>query len=86
MTMANSYPVGYALTPVGRGNDPYDPSVKWAQPDLDEAVELMRRVVEDPQEARERAAAGRADIAYRFSPEVCGRKMATRIAEIRSRP
>ena len=85
MTMANSYPVGYALTPVGRGNDPYDPSVKWAQPDLDEAVELMRRVVEDPHEARERAAAGRADIAYRFSAEVCGRKMATRIAEIRSR-
>jgi glycosyltransferase involved in cell wall biosynthesis len=85
MTVANSYPVGYSLTPVGPGNDPYDPNVKWAQPDIDEAVELMRRVVENPQEARSRAASARADFARRFSPDACGRKMATRISEIRSR-
>ena len=86
MTLANSYPVGYSLTPVGPGNDPYDPNVKWAQPDVDEAVELMRHVVRHPQEARSRAAKARADLALQYSPEVCGRRMATRIGEIRSRP
>jgi 2-polyprenyl-3-methyl-5-hydroxy-6-metoxy-1,4-benzoquinol methylase len=39
----------------------------WADPDLDQAADLMRRVVEHPDEARERGEAGRRRIAERHS-------------------
>ena len=84
MSSRNSYLVDYALTTVGPGNDPYDPDAKWAQPDVAEAAALMRRIVEQPEEAHARGEVARRDLARRFSPELCGRMMARRLAEIRA--
>ena len=48
------YLVDYDLVPVGPGCEPYPADSRWAQPRIDHAAELMRRVVERPDEARER--------------------------------
>jgi glycosyltransferase involved in cell wall biosynthesis len=47
----NSYLVRHAMTTSPPGSDPYLPGVEWAEPDLDHAAELMRRVYERPEEA-----------------------------------
>jgi glycosyltransferase involved in cell wall biosynthesis len=47
----NSYLVRHAMTAAPPGSDPYLPGVEWAEPDLDHAAELMRRVYERPEEA-----------------------------------
>jgi glycosyltransferase involved in cell wall biosynthesis len=54
MDDANAYLVDYDLVPVGPGCDPYPPDSRWAQPRIEHAAELMRRVVDRPEEARER--------------------------------
>ncbi len=62
MDEENSYLVrhGTAITPAGI--DPYPAGAEWAEPDLDHAAELMRRVYEHPEEARERGARARRDL------------------------
>jgi glycosyltransferase involved in cell wall biosynthesis len=52
MNEHNSYLVPYSMTTIPPGSDPYPPGVEWAEPDLDHAAELMRRVYERPDEAR----------------------------------
>ena len=51
MNEENSYLVRYSLTTIPPGCDPYPPGVEWAEPDLDHAAKLMRRVYERPDEA-----------------------------------
>ena len=51
------------LTPVGDGTDPYPADGEWAEPDLDHAAALMRRVFEDRDEAARRARRGHDDVA-----------------------
>ncbi len=82
MTERNSYPVDYRLTPIGAGNEPYPADGQWAEPDLDQAAECMRRVVEDRGEADARAAAGREDAERLFSFERAGRAMGARLARV----
>jgi glycosyltransferase involved in cell wall biosynthesis len=57
---------------VGDGVPIYPPEAEWAEPDLDHAAELMRRVLADPGEARERGEAGRARVRARHAPDVVG--------------
>lgn len=56
MHEGNSFLVPYELVDVGPGSEPYPATARWAQPDLDIAAQLMRRVVDEPAEA---AAKGR---------------------------
>jgi glycosyltransferase involved in cell wall biosynthesis/predicted TPR repeat methyltransferase len=56
MTDETSFLVPYRLISVPPGVDPYPEDAKWADPDLDEAARLMRRIYDDPAEA---AAVGR---------------------------
>ena len=60
--------VEYDLVPVGRGGEPYPPDSRWARPSVDHAAELMRRVVDRPDEARERGRRAEARIRADFSP------------------
>src|SRR6202011_3606605 len=53
MDDATAYLVDYDLVPVGPGSEPYPPDSRWAQPSVDHAAELMRRVVDRPEGARE---------------------------------
>ena len=82
LTPRNSYCVGYRLVPIGDGNEPYPADGRWAEPDVDEAAAHMRRVVEEPGDAGERAATGRQDVERLFSPEHAGAAMAARLARV----
>src|SRR6266540_448568 len=67
MDERNSYLVRYEMTTVPRNCDPYTPGVDWADPDLDHAAELMRRVYEHPEEAQRVGHQASADICERHS-------------------
>lgn len=69
MDDANSYLVPYRLTPVPADWWAYSPGAEWADPDVDAAAELMRRVFDDQEEAKARGARGREDVLERLSLE-----------------
>ncbi len=72
--------VDHELVAIGEGADPYPADGRWAEPDLDHAAQLLRRVLDDPGEARARAERGRAFILANHSPAAAGRAMAERLA------
>lgn len=73
MSAANSYLVDHAMTVVGDDVEIYPPQGRWAEPDLDHAAALMRRVFEHPDEAHARGVRARADIEATLAPQVAGR-------------
>jgi glycosyltransferase involved in cell wall biosynthesis len=81
-----AYLVDYDLVPVGAGNDPYPPDSRWAQPRADHGAALMRRVVERPDEARERGRRAAARIANELSLEARSTALASMVDTARSRP
>jgi glycosyltransferase involved in cell wall biosynthesis len=81
-TPQNSYLVDYELREIGPDADPYPPDAVWAEPDLDQAAELMRHVYENPAEAAERGRRGAEDIRRTHSPEAAGRAMERRLREL----
>jgi glycosyltransferase involved in cell wall biosynthesis len=82
----NSYLVGFGLTPVPPGSANYPAGALWADPDLDEAAAAMRRVVEDPDEARERGRRGHETIATHQTLARTGEFIGRRLAEIGGLP
>nr|MBA2616393.1 class I SAM-dependent methyltransferase [Actinomycetota bacterium] len=83
MTDENSYPVPFTLVEIPPGCEPYPAGSRWADPDLDAAAAAMRRVVENPEEARRKAELGREDIAARYSPHRTAAFVAERLEAIR---
>ena len=73
------------MTRVGERAHPYPADGQWAEPDVDQAAELMRRVFENQDEARERGARAALDIRATHSPEVAGAAMAGRLRVIHER-
>ena len=65
MTDENSYLVPYSLVPIGAGVGPYPAGAVWADPDLDEAARMLRRVVERPDEAQAKARRALVDLELR---------------------
>jgi glycosyltransferase involved in cell wall biosynthesis len=84
MTPANSYAVEYRLVRIERDYGPYLQGVSWADPDLEHAATLMRRVVEDRGEAAQRGRQAAADIAAWRSPERTGAQARARLEAIRA--
>jgi glycosyltransferase involved in cell wall biosynthesis len=84
MSERNAYLVDYTLGSVPAGCEPYPRGSRWADPDVDHAAERMREVVEQPTEAARRGSQGRTDILTRHSPQVCGRRIAQRLAKSRT--
>ncbi len=72
MTDQNSYLVDWSPTHVGPGDQIYPADGSWAEPDLDHAAEMMRRVWERPDEAATRVQRARADIDRLYAPNVTG--------------
>jgi glycosyltransferase involved in cell wall biosynthesis len=81
MTEANSYLVGSTTVPVPDGLEPYAAGGLWAEPDWDDAAAMLRRVVEQPDEARTRAGLALRDLASGHSLEVAAEFVARRLAE-----
>jgi glycosyltransferase involved in cell wall biosynthesis len=84
MTASNSYPVDYRLVPITRDYGPYLRGMTWADPDLDQAMTLMRKVVDDRAEATERGRRAAADIATSRAPERTGALVRRRLETIRA--
>lgn len=82
MNEDNSYLVPFALTTVPEDCGPYPAGAAWADPNLDAAAALMRRVFEHPDEARERAERGREAVLERHSVERTGSFLAERLTQI----
>lgn len=86
MDERNSYLVDHTMVPIGEGSDPYPAGSRWADPDLDQAAEHLRRIVDDPQDALEVARRGRHDVATWHSPAARGPLLAARLAAVRAVP
>lgn len=63
MSESNSYLVGWSPSKVPDGSAPYPPDASWAEPDLDVAANILRKVWADPRAAKEIGKQGQADIA-----------------------
>jgi glycosyltransferase involved in cell wall biosynthesis len=86
MNDENSYLVGFGLTPVPPGSANYPAGALWADPDLDDAAAAMRRVVENPDDARERGRRGHETIARQHTLQRTSEFIATRLAQIERLP
>ncbi len=82
MTDQNSYLVDWSPTRVGPGDQIYPADGNWAEPDLDHAAEMMRRVWERPDEAAARAQRAQADIDRLYAPQVTGALARSRLQRL----
>ncbi len=82
MTPENSYLVECMAGAVPAGCDPYPPGSPWAEPNLDQAAELMRRVYEAPEEAAHKARRARHDILTKHNVNTAAAVLKQRIDEI----
>ncbi|MGB9184461.1 MAG: glycosyltransferase [Solirubrobacteraceae bacterium] len=71
-TPFNSYLVDWTPTRVGPDSVVYPADGTWAEPDLDHAAGLMRRVWEHPDEVLQRVTHARSDIQRLYAPSVVG--------------
>jgi glycosyltransferase involved in cell wall biosynthesis len=86
MTPENSYPVAYRLIPVAAPHGPYKPGQTWADPDVADAARQMRRVVDHPAAAAEKARLGRLTIEAQHAPATVAQCLAARIAAVAAAP
>ncbi|THF79053.1 glycosyltransferase family 4 protein [Cohnella fermenti] len=82
MSPGNSGAVRYRLQPLGRDFGPYRSEQVWAEPDVEHAAFLMRKVVYDEEWRARISAEGRLTIRTTFSPAASGLAMARRLAQI----
>jgi glycosyltransferase involved in cell wall biosynthesis len=82
MNAQNSYLVDYEIGLVGPECEIYPADGEWAEPSVEHAAELMRRVVEHPREAAEIGARAREDVARELSPQATGAAMRQRLEEL----
>jgi glycosyltransferase involved in cell wall biosynthesis len=84
MTSENSFLVGFGEGRVPPQTGRYPSGALWADPDLNEAAALMRRVCEDPEEARRVGERVRADMARLHGPEARARLLQQLLEQARS--
>jgi glycosyltransferase involved in cell wall biosynthesis len=82
MADSNSFLIPWSRVSVGEGAGGYDPTATWAEPNEDAAVEAMRFVFKNQQEARIRGARAREDVLGGHSQVTAGAIMKSRLEEI----
>jgi glycosyltransferase involved in cell wall biosynthesis len=85
MTPENSYPVRYQLVQLERDHGPYRRGTYWAEPDLDHAAELMRRVYEQREDAHQKGTTAATDIQRWHGSQPAGQAIIDRLQIIESR-
>jgi len=83
LNVDNGFPVNYSLIELDRAYGPYLPGSTWAEPDVQDAARLMRRVYDYPDEALQKAKNGQQTIRTNHSPEAIGEVIAARLQAIR---
>lgn len=76
VTEENCFPVGWQTGTIARTTGPYLEGTRWAEPDLDEAALLLRRVLDEPELAAERGRRAARDIRELHSIEVASARIA----------
>ncbi|MCW3068922.1 MAG: glycosyltransferase [Solirubrobacterales bacterium] len=82
MNSENSYLIDYSIGRVGAECEIYPPDGEWADPRVEHAAELMRRVYENQEDARRLGARAAQEIAAKLSSVVTGAAMRTRLEEL----
>jgi glycosyltransferase involved in cell wall biosynthesis len=82
MNSGNSCPVAYELVTLDRAHGPYEAGQQWAEPDLDHAAHLMRRIVNEKEYREQIGRRARSTIRERFSPEAAGRRYRSRLVQL----
>ena len=82
MDDGNSLLVPYELVKLGKPIPPYDADLEWAEPSIEHAARLMRRVYDDQAWAREIGARAKASAEANLSLEAAGRRIKARLEEI----
>jgi glycosyltransferase involved in cell wall biosynthesis len=85
MNVGNSYPVRYELVELAENVGPYRAGDVWAEPSVEHAAELMRRVFASPAEAAARGDTARREIEAFFSEEAVAGVIAQRLEAITTR-
>jgi hypothetical protein len=80
MNSGNSCPVSYELVTLDRTHHYYAAGQQWADPDLDHAAHLMRRVFEDAEFRTQLSERARETIRTQFSPAAAGLRYRKRLA------
>lgn len=78
-------PVRCSLVPVNGAYQFDNGEMRWAEPDVCQAAEYLKRLREDPDWRKEKASAGKAYISVHLSPEACGERIRQRMEELRPR-
>jgi glycosyltransferase involved in cell wall biosynthesis len=82
MNPGNSLPVGYGLVPVHEQHGPYRRGWLWAEPEVDHAAELLRRLYDDPDLGRRTGDRARSDVEQWLSPTAVARVVAERMVSL----
>jgi hypothetical protein len=82
MNNENSYLVDYTIGRVGPDCEIYPPDGEWADPSVEHAAELMRRVFSEPAEAAAKGEKAAADVGSLLSASATGRRMRDRLAQL----
>ena len=82
VTAKTGCPVRCSVTEIQKTHGPYVKGQVWAEPDLGDAAEWMRRLFADREQAARIGAAGRAAIEEMFSPAVIGARYRRRLESI----
>jgi glycosyltransferase involved in cell wall biosynthesis len=75
VTPETGYPVAWRRVPVAAGDYIEAANASWADPDIDHAAALLRRIYDDPSEGRRRAAAGAMLLRKTHSPNAVGARI-----------
>jgi glycosyltransferase involved in cell wall biosynthesis len=84
MTEENSLLVRYRLVPIGADEYPHCEGQVWAEPDLGHAIELLERVISEPERAGVIAAHGRQDIRLGHGYRAVGSRILARVQSIQA--
>ena len=82
MRQDNSLPVDFRLVKIERSVGVYRAGQVWADPDIDHAASLMRRVVDDGALRERISRAAMRTMREEFSPEIAGRRVRARLEYI----
>lgn len=82
MNSGNSCPVAYDLVTLDRDHGPYRAGQTWAEPDLDDAAQLMVRVAEDAAFRERISTRARQTIRTQFSPRAAGERYRNRLRRL----
>ena len=78
----NCCPVSYEIIEIDKDYGPYKKGNHWAEPNLDDAAEKMRRIVEDKEYYHTIAKNGKSTIRMDFSPYAIGKQVLDRLTEL----